>query len=221
MTSPTTDAKISLTVQPRTISGKRVRMLRAQGIVPANISGHGFTPRAVQVAMRDFQAAYKEAGETTLVYVQSEGKAIPTLIGAIDYHPVTDEILHVEFRKVNLKQKIEANVPLEFIGESEAVKSKQGVLLTQIEEVVVEALPAEIPHAIEVDLSKLIEIGDAIRVGDLPKATAYIITDDPEGVIVSVTEHKEEEIEPETTAEAPEIISEKPSDEGENTEAKE
>ncbi|MBP9691340.1 50S ribosomal protein L25, partial [Candidatus Woesebacteria bacterium] len=129
--------------------------------------------------------------------------------------PVTEDILHVDFRKVNLRQKIEASVPLHLINTSEAVERKNGVLLTQLNEVTVNALPAHIPHEIEVDLAVLVEIGDAIRISDLAKSEEYEIMDDADRVIVSVTEHVEESIETETVTEAPEILTEAPPAEGE------
>ena len=200
--------QIKLEAKPRTILGKANKSHRKEGFLPGNIYGEDFESASISVSMNDFTITFKQAGETSVVYIQLDGKEIPTLISDIDYHPVTETILHVGFRKVNLKQKIEAQVPFAFIGESEAVEKKNGVLLTQAEHVTVNALPTDIPSEIEIDLSKLTEIGDSIRVSDLPTSDRYQILDDPEKTIVSITEHKEEEIEPETTSEEPEIIGE-------------
>src|SRR5690606_6782662 len=104
-----------------------------------------------------------------------------------------------------LRQKIEANVPLVFVGESEAVKTHNGVLNTQMDEIVVEALPTHIPSEIEVDLSQLQAIGDQITVAQLPTTADYTIMDDPEKIVVSAIEHVEQSLEPETVSEAPEI----------------
>ncbi len=216
MTQPQSAEKVILDAQARETFGKQNRSLRKHGNIPANIYGKDFKPMSVTVDAKIFNNLFKTAGETTVVYVKVADKEYPTLISDIQYHPITEEILHVDLRKVNLKQKIEAQVPLTFVGESEAVETKNGVLLTQMEEITVYALPAHIPHEIEVDISVLKEIGDAIRVADLPKSEEYEVDEDPEMVMVSVTEHKEEEIEPETATEAPEILSEqKEGEEGE------
>lgn len=205
--------KLILNVEPRTILGKGNRTLRRKGLIPANIYGAGFESLAIQIDLKTFLPIFKQAGETTVLYAKVDAKEYPTLVGNVQYHPVTGEMLHIDLRKVNLKQKIEANVPLVFSGESGAVETLNGVLLTQMEEVTVLALPTDIPHEISIDISKLAAIGDMIRVADLPVSSTYEILDDKEQVIVSVSEHIEEEIEPETATEAPEIITEKPDEE--------
>lgn len=215
MTQPQTAEKVVLEAQVRETFGKQTRKLRKDGSIPANVFGKGFTPVAISVDTKIFNTLFKTAGETTVIYVKAGDKEYPTLVSDIQYHPVTEEVLHVDFKKVNLKQKVEARVPLEFTGESVAVEQKNGVLLTQVEELTVSALPTSIPHSIDVDISVLQEIGDAIRVSDLAKSEDYEIEEEADMVIASVTEHIEEEIEPETTAEAPEILTEKEGEEGE------
>lgn len=214
MTQPQPAEKVVLEAQVRETFGKQTRKLRKEGNIPANVFGKSFTPVAISVDTKVFNTLFKTAGETTVIYIKAGDQEYPTLVSDIQYHPVTEEVLHVDFKKVNLKQKVEARVPLHFIGESVAVEQKNGVLLTQVEELIVTALPTSIPHAIEIDISVLQEIGDAIRVSDLAKSADYEIEEEPETVIASVTEHVEEEIEPETTAEAPEILTEKEGEEG-------
>ncbi len=209
-----TQEKTVLTAQPRDIFGKRVNALRKEGILPANIYGRDFESKAITVNYKDFFTTFKKAGETTVIYVEVEGKTIPTLITDIQIHPLNRTILHADLRKVDLKKKIEANVPIKIIGESEAVDRKNGVLLTQLDRISIEALPTNIPHEIEIDISVLKEIGDEITVGSIPKSDSYEVTEDPERVIVSVTEHVEEAIEVQTATEAPEILTEK-TEEGE------
>jgi len=208
MVQKDTKEKIVLHAKPRTIFGKQTRSLRKGGVVPANIYGKKFKSQSIVVEKKEFVDTFKTAGETNIVYVTIDEKEIPTLISEIQIHPVNQSILHVDLRKIDLKQKIEAKVPLVITGMSEAVEKKNGVLLTQMDEVTIEALPADIPNEIQVDISGLIEIGDAIHVSDLPKSKLYEIKEGPERFIVSVTEHKEEELVPETVSEEPEIIGE-------------
>jgi large subunit ribosomal protein L25 len=213
-----TDSKLILTAENRTAFGKKTKRLRKEGFLPANIFGQDFESLAITVKALDFQKIYKTAGETGVVYIEVGDKSIPTLLGDLQYHPSLGMILHADFRKVNLKKKIEAHVPFAFVGESDAVAHKNGVLITNLDEVTVEALPNDIPHEIEIDIAKLKEIGDQIKVSDLGTSDKYTVQDDPESVIVSVTEHKEESIEPETVSEAPEITTEV-APEGEGAEA--
>lgn len=195
--------KILLSAEKRTVLGKQVKKLRKQGILPANIFGKDFQSLSVSVSQDDFTKVYHEAGETGVVYVNVGGEEIPTLIKEVQKHPVNDNVLHIDLRKIDLKQKIETEVPLEYVGESPAEKDG-AVLMYPVDRVVIEALPTDIPHALEIDLSTLTEIDQTFTIANLPKSEKYVIIDDPETVLVSVTAHKEESIEPDTTTTIPE-----------------
>ncbi len=197
------EEKLTIQGDKREVLGKGVKKLRREGILPANIFGKDFTSLSIQIKEADFKKVYQEAGETGVVYVQAGSDTVPTLIKAVQKHPVSDAILHVDFRKINLNQKIETQVPLEFIGESPAVKDG-AVVLFQQDEVTIEALPTNIPSGIEINLENLTEIGQDVTVSDLPKSADYEFITDPETVLVSLTEHKEESIEPDTTSTIPE-----------------
>jgi len=208
MVQKETKEKYVLKATPRTIIGKQTRSLRKAGIVPANIFGKEFTSQTISLQLKDFIDTFKSAGETNVVYIDIDGEEIPTLFSEIQIHPTNQSILHVDLKKIDLKQKVETQVPFSIIGISEAVEKKHGILLTQMTEVTIEALPSDIPNDIEVDISNMNEIGDVIHISDLPKSTSYEIKEEDERIIVSVTEHKEEELEPETVSEEPEITTE-------------
>ncbi len=210
----TSQEKTVLTAEMRTITGKKVNALRKQGMVPANVFGPNFDSKSITVTLKDFTAAYKVAHETGIVYVNVDKDSIPTLIKDIQKHPVTGFILHVDFRKIDLTQKIVTTVPVHFEGDSVAVNQLNGVLITQNDHLDIEALPEKIPAHIEVDISALKEIGDEITVKDIKANPDYVIITDPETVVVSVTAHKEESVVPETTTTAPEVITEKAPEEG-------
>lgn len=216
----TEDKKIELTVKLRTELGKKVNNLRKNGIIPANISGGDSKPTAVSVVLKEFTGVHKAAGETGIVYLQVDGKTVPTLIKEIMHNSVTGDILHIDFRQINLKEKIETEVPIQAEGESIAVTQLGGVMLTQLDHVMVEALPANIPSHIIVDISKITELGQDIKVSDLPASSDYVIKEDPEKVIISVVEHKEESIEVQSDKVETEIIGAVPEEgaEGEATE---
>ena len=197
--------KIVLNAQSRTVLGKQVKKLRKEGFIPANIFGKDFASLAITVSLNDFTKVYNEAGETGVVYVDVEGadKDIPTLIKSVQKHPVNDNILHIDLRKINLRQKIETQVPLAYTGEA-PVEKEGAVIMYPVDVITVEALPANIPSEITIDLSTLTEIGQEVKVADLPKSEDYTVVDDPEMVIVSVTAHKEESVEPDTSTTIPE-----------------
>lgn len=207
-TKKTEAEKIILEAKPRTELGKKVKILRRDGFIPSNIFGKDFDSKSITVVARDFTTAYKQAHETGIIYVKLEGDSIPTLVTALQRDPIKHSILHVDFRKVNLKQKIETQVPVLFVGESEAVNVHNGELITQLDSILIEALPADIPANIEIDISVLKEVGSDIKVSDIPKSEGYEIKEEPERVIVSVTAHKEESVTPETTAAETEVIGE-------------
>lgn len=206
--------KVVLSAQARTVLGKKNKQLRKQGQLPANVFGPQFTSQSLTVNYVEFRRIYRQVGETGIVYLKTEKEEIPTLISAIQRHPLDGMVLHADFRKVDLKKKITAVVPLTFVGVSPAVNAG-GVILTQTDKVEVEALPQDIPNHIEVDISILSEIGSEIKVGDLNVDASYTIQTEKEKVIVSVTAHKEESTVAETTAAAtPEVITAKEGEEG-------
>lgn len=206
--------KLILQVAPRNIFGRKLKKLRAEGVVPANIYGPEFKSTALSTNFKDFIKVYKIAKETGVVYLKLNGEQIPVLIKNLQRHPVTDHILHIDFRKIDLAKKIQTEVPIKVTGASPAVTEKGGVLLISSETLIVEALPTDIPQQIEVNISKISEIGQEIKVSDLPKFNQYEIKTPPEKVVVSVVAHKEESVTPEVTAPAPEVITEAKPEEG-------
>ncbi|MEO6508325.1 MAG: 50S ribosomal protein L25 [Patescibacteria group bacterium] len=207
--------KFELKVQLRTELGKKVKQLRKKGIIPANISGGDNKPTSVSVNLKEFSSIHKAAGETGIIYIEVEGKTVPTLIKEVTYQPVDGSLLHIDFRQINLKQKITTDVPIQVEGESIAVEQLGGVMLTQADKLDVEALPANIPSHILIDISKITELGQDIKVSDLPTSPDYVIKEDPEKVIISVVEHKEESTEVQSDKVETEITSAKEGEEGE------
>src|SRR3989344_1562079 len=125
--------EITLIVKPRSVFGKKLKSFRKTGNIPGNIYGQDFKSQSVRVMFKDFTKVYKIAKETGVVYLDLDKKEIPVLIKNIQRQPVNDSILHVDFGKIDLKQKIQTEVPVLVIGQSEAVNLKGGVLLKQSE----------------------------------------------------------------------------------------
>ena len=203
-------AKITTKVDKRKVTGRKVKQLRRDGILPANIYGKKVKSLAVQLVTKDFNKLYSTAGETNIVYVtvDSEKTDRPCLISHIQYNPVTDAPLHADFHQVDLTQKVTAEIPVELVGEAEIAKSGEGTVVLQNNTLEVEALPTDLPDKFEVDVTTLKAIGDSIKLSDLKYNKDKVTIElDPETVIVTTQALAEEEelpVAPEETAEGEE-----------------
>lgn len=207
--------KISLTVTKRTLHGRAVKTLRSAGFIPANIFGKGVQSLSVQVSKDLFSKAFSKAGETNIVYLNVEGEKTerPVLITNTHIHPVTDAFLHIDFHQVDLTQTVTATIEVKLVGESPAAK-EGAVVVQQLNEIEVEALPADLPEAIEVDLSKLAAIDDTITVADLSVDTSKVKILTEAGSIIAIAQEpqKEEEVEAAPTAEETPATTEAPAE---------
>ena len=158
---------MDLLVEKRTIFGKKTRALRKQGLIPAELYGHGLENLHFSVSAKSFNKVLKEAGERSIISLVSDNQRKSVLINYISRDPVFDAILGIDFYQVRMDEVLRTKVPVEFINESPAVKTG-GVLVKAIQEIEVEALPNAIPQSFVVDLSVLTEIGKSFHVKDLP-----------------------------------------------------
>jgi len=196
--------KIKLTVEKRKVTGRKVKALRQQGILPANIYGKKEKSLAVQLEAKSFLPVFKEAGETSLIElrVADEKEVRPVLIHNVQFHPVEETPLHVDFYQVDLKEKVTTKVPVELIGESPAIKDKIGILIQPLSEVEVEALPADLPEKIEVDISGLKAVDETVIVGSIKVSEGVKILTDEKEVLVKIEPPTKEEVAPKPVAEA-------------------
>ena len=121
----------TLKVSPRIITGRKVKSLRRESILPANIFGNKVKSTSIKIALAEFSKLYQQVGETAVINLNVDGEKTPrpVLISHVHNHPVTGVPLHVDFHQVDLKVKVTATVPVEIIGESPAIKEKGGVLV--------------------------------------------------------------------------------------------
>lgn len=210
---------MELQVKNRTILGKKTKSLRKKGIVPAEIFGKNFPNQHISVSEKDFEKMYKKAGESTMIELVSEdfprspeatgipAKGLGTknktsvLISDVIRHPITQRVLAVDFRHVTMDEKIRAKVPVILSGTAPATKN--GLMIIHVlKEIEVEALPNNIPHRFEADLSTLEEEGQSIHVSNLaiPKTVKIFVS--PETVIATVGKKAREEVAPQPTASA-------------------
>jgi len=189
---------MNLEVQIRNEKGKHVKDLRRRGLIPAELYGKGTENIHLAVKNKDFKNVFKEAGESSIINIvisdKNKKEEIPVLIYDIQKDYLTDDIMHIDFYRVRMDEKIKTHVPLEFIGESPAIKNYGGILNRSMLEIEVEALPQDLPHSISVDISKIKELDQSIYVKDLSVPNNVKILFDPETVIATVSLPKEETI---------------------------
>lgn len=199
-------SKLTLKAEERKLLGRKVKKLRKEGILPANLYGKKVKSLSLQVDLKDFQGVYDKAGETGLVELVIGKSKKPVLIHEVQVDPVTDNPIHTDFLQVNLKEKVTANVPIELVGTSPADRQGLGILVQQLEEIEVEALPNDLPDKFEVDISGLEKVDSSVVVADLKYDAKKIeVSADKEQIIAKVEPlREEEEEEPSAPAEGEE-----------------
>ena len=190
-----------LIVENRKVLGKKVKKLRKEGILPANIYGKGVKSLSVQLPKKEFEKVFKEVGETGLVDIELNGDLKPSLIHNVQVDYLHNLILHSDFFQVNLKEKVKTMVPIKILGEAKAVSDKLGLLLQPLSEVEVEALPTDLPEYIEVSVESLAVVSDQIAVSDIKAPTGITILTDPSQVVVKIGELVSKEAQAQEAAE--------------------
>lgn len=191
---------LKLKVEKRELTGRKVKQLRRKGILPANIFGKGIKSKTIKLSLNEFEKAYAKVGETGILELQLGKSTHPALIANVAYDPVSDTPIHVDFKQINLKEKVGATVPVVLVGESPAEKNGEGTITQQINEIDVIALPTDLPEEFEVDITGLEKVDQTIKVADLKYDKAKLELDiDPELLIAKVEAPQEEE-EPEPAA---------------------
>lgn len=184
----------SLKAKERTLLKKQTKNLRNEGIVPAVVYGREEKPVIVEVDRKIFKKVYGEAGTSALIDLKIDDKTpFKVLAHDIQIHPVSGEPVHVDFYKVKMDEEIRTEIPLEFFGESEAVKNLDGSLVTNRDNVEVECLPSALVSEIQVDISVLKTFEDSITVADLKVPAGIKILTEPEAAIAFVEEPRSEE----------------------------
>ncbi len=218
--------ELSIHANPRTAFGKQNKKLRAAGKLPAVSYGRGKKPVSLEVGAKEFEKVYRQTGKNTLVNLVIEGSGErKVLIHDVAKHFMKDDPIHVDFYEADLARKIHAKVPLHFVGTPPAVKELGGVLLRNLNELEIEALPTDLPPFIEVNIEGLRTFDDLIRVSDLKVSEKIKVLSHPEEVAVFVqaprTEEELAELEKPATAEAEKAVIEGMKAEGAKAEAAE
>jgi large subunit ribosomal protein L25 len=181
---------LTIEAEKRDILGKKTRFLRRQGITPAHLFGHGLESLALQCDTAKLQRLIARAGRTRLIALGIKGDTEPRsiFIKEIQRDACTGELLHVDLYQVRKTERVRVDVPIVLVGEAPAMKGKGHTLTHGLTSLSIECLPDKLPPQIEVDLSPLAEVGQAIYVRDIPLSPDITVNNDPDQMVVRVTE---------------------------------
>lgn len=187
---------IALVASPREVKKKKVKILRAEGIVPCVLYGPKIKPVDLQVSEKELSATYKEAGASTLVSLDmgEKDKKHIMLIHDIQKHPVTRQILHADFYELPLDKEITLSVDLILDGEAPGAYEEGGTLVQNTYEVEITALPTKLPPELHVDVSSLLHIEDALHINNIAVPEGVKIINEDEETIAFVEAPREEEV---------------------------
>jgi len=195
---------LKLKATHRMVLGKKARFLRRQGITPTHLYGHNVKSAALQCDTSELQNLLAHAGKTRLVNLEVDGeKAKIIFVREIQRDAITRELLHVDFYQVKRTEKIAFDVPIVLVGEAPALKFKGRMLVHGINSLSVECLPANVPPQIDIDITRLEEVDQAINVKDIVLDPEITVHADPEQLVVKISEVMVREVE-----EVPEVAEE-------------
>lgn len=169
--------------------------MQSEGKIPAVIYGFNVPSTSIAVGLIDFKKVWRDAGETGTISVATDAGTFDALIHEVQVNPVTDEPIHVDFLAIDTSKPVEVDIPVEFVGESPAVKQGIGSLVKVLHEVRVSGLPKSLPHSLVADITKLVTLEDQIVTGDLELPAGITLIDGAEEVVAIVEKEKEEVIE--------------------------
>ena len=187
--------QMELAAERRTVRGRRVKQLRRQGVVPGVMYGHRFDALPIQFEERSLRRLLSQVGGSQLIAITLQGQDVPemALVRDVQRDAITGAPLHVDFYRVNMRERLTAEVPLTIIGDSPVVESREGMLLQGISYIEVECLPGDLVDAIEVDVSQLTEVDMGVYVRDLIAPEGIDILTDPDEMILRIVHVAEEE----------------------------
>ena len=186
---------LTLTAIPRTVTGKKVKALRRDGVVPVHMFGRGITSQSLQAEERVLGVLLPQAGTNVPITIDVDGQDGENVcfVRQVQRHPVSEALLHVDFQRVDITQKVTAEVPLLVEGASPAVLEMDGTLLQTLASISVEALPMSMPASFTVDISGLDDFDKTIRVASLETDDDVTILNDGDEMIATVVPPRVEE----------------------------
>ncbi len=183
-----------VSAEPREVLGKKTASLRRAGIVPAVVYGHGRKSQAIQLDARAFDELLRTTSRNSLVDLKiGGGRAVPVLLQGIHEHPVKRHPIHADFYVVKMTEELHLDVPVNYVGESVAVDKMGGTLLHMREHVSVSALPTDLPHALDLDITPLDAFETMLYVRDLVVPSGVTVLTDPDEPLARVQQPRSQE----------------------------
>lgn len=184
---------LNLKTEKREVFGKHLKEPRKHGKMPAVLYGKKEKTTPLFVDLKEFKKIWKEAGESTIIKVQTDGKECDAIIQLVDLDPIKDEPIHADFYAVQMDKPITVAVEFVFEGVAPAEKELGGVVVKVMHEAEVEALPKDLPKELKIDLSKLVSFEDQIMIKDieLPKGVKILAK---ENEVVALVEEAQGEV---------------------------
>jgi large subunit ribosomal protein L25 len=175
-------------LDPRTVTGKKVRQLRRQGVIPVHLYGADIQPSNLQVDGRMLNRLLPQVGTNIPISIELEDQDMENIcfVREVQRHPVSDEVIHVDFLRVDVTRTVSAEVPLALTGASPAVSQMAGTLLQNIQSLSIEALPMDMPAEIPVDISVLVDFDTTLLVRDVEVPDNVSVLNDPDDTLVRV-----------------------------------
>lgn len=188
MTSP------QLNSSTRSVTGKKVKLLRREGLIPAVVYGRDQASISLSVKEQDYEKIFGEVGTSTLVdLIIDDQKPVKVLLHEPQLHPVKPQLVHADFYVVKMTEKLQTEIPLELVGESPAVTELDGTLTIHIDALSVECFPNKLVPEISVDIASLKTFDDLIRISDIVAPEGIEILHEPDEVVVTITAPRSEE----------------------------
>ena len=193
----------TIKLSQRTVEGKKVKHLRRQGLVPVHVYGRDLDPKSLQVEAQVLRRILPRVGTNVPLSVKIEGQKGDSIcfVREVQRHPVTEDVLHVDFMRVDVKRTIRVEVPVILVGSAPAVGNLGGTLLQPAQTVLVESLPMSIPPSFEIEVSGLDDFEKSIHVSDIPGDPEVIVLTDPEELVARVAPPRIEVVEEEEAKE--------------------
>jgi large subunit ribosomal protein L25 len=201
---------ISLNAAVREKKGSKVKEILKVGEIPGILYGKGIENKIIKVAIKDFTPIFDKGGYSTLIDLKiNDDEPKKVLIKDVQYDPVTKEIIHIDFHCVKMDEPIEVEIPINFIGESPAVKKFGAILIKNISEITIKCLPDKLIHSIDIDLSKLVDVDTYVFVKDLSLPESAQVINSPDLVVVGALRKRGTAVKEKSEAEE-EVVVEKP-----------
>lgn len=183
-----------LNVAPRTVVGKANKRLRKEGMVPANIYGHKEAPVPIQIDALEFERARRLHGSKSIFSLIMPNAPVETvLMREVQHNPKTGKIVHVDFTRVSLRERVEVAVTLNYVGEAPGVKVEGGVFLHMVDALTVECTASDIIQSLDVDISSLTDIDATLHAGDVKLPANFTLITNPEEPIAKIAAPRVEE----------------------------